>query len=74
MISTLIPSYGRDYKSKKLLLEDFNANKDFTESISGKQINSSEILKAGYKSVNVRYKKLTQIAVLNFNETKQIWV
>lgn len=25
----LTPAYGRDYKSKKALLEDFNANKDF---------------------------------------------
>lgn len=26
---TLTPAYGRDYKSKKALLADFNAGKDF---------------------------------------------
>ena len=26
---TLTPAYGRDYKSKKALLEDFNTGKDF---------------------------------------------
>lgn len=26
---TLVPAYGRDYKSKKALLEDWNADKDF---------------------------------------------
>jgi len=26
---TLIPAYGRDYKSKKEVIADFEANKDF---------------------------------------------
>lgn len=26
---TVLPAYGRDYKSKKAMLEDFKANKDF---------------------------------------------
>lgn len=26
---TLIPAYGRDYKSKTAVLADYNANKDF---------------------------------------------
>jgi hypothetical protein len=29
VMDTLMPAYGRDYKSKKAVLEAFNANKDF---------------------------------------------
>ena len=29
MFLTLLPAYGRDYKSKKLIIDDLNNNKDF---------------------------------------------
>ena len=32
MYLTLLPAYGRDYKSKKLIIDDLNNNKDFLES------------------------------------------
>lgn len=73
MISTLIPSYGRDYKSKKALLLELNTDKDFTDSLSYSQINSSDLVNNNLTTVNIRYKNLTQIAVCKYNKTKQIW-
>ena len=40
MYLTLLPAYGRDYKNKKLIIDDLNSNKDFIESSS----NSLEII------------------------------
>ena len=36
MYLTLLPAYGRDYKSKKAFIEDIKSNKDFivAESLS----------------------------------------
>ena len=61
---TLIPAYGRDYKSKKEVLNDFNAEKDFiiadfSHPYDGKPVNKQQ-LDAG-TTVNIRYKKLTNI-------------
>jgi len=62
----LIPAYGRDYKSKKALMADFDANKDFLiADIScpddGRYVNKEQ-LKPG-TMVQVRYKRLTQVTV-----------
>jgi hypothetical protein len=72
MISALIPSYGRDYKSKTDLLVDLNTDKDFTDSLSYSQINSSDLINGNLTTVNIRYKNLTQVAVCNYNKTKKI--
>ena len=42
MFLTLLPAYGRDYKSKKAILNDLNAFKDFI-------VSCFEACKAGYK-------------------------
>lgn len=62
---TLTPAYGRDYKSKAEVIADFNANKDFVANDMGRggYINKEQILQLGLKSVNIRYKKLTQVFV-----------
>lgn len=67
----LIPAYGRDYTSKKAMLVDFDSNKDFricdmSLPDDGRYTNKKELLDSGMvgKSVNIRYKKLTQIAVI----------
>ena len=62
-ITPLTPAYGRDYKNKKEVLEDFNLNKDFNTSM-GQPINKDQIIDMGLHSVNIRYKKLTQVAVV----------
>lgn len=66
----VVPSYGRDYKSKKAIEADLIADKDFTiadmaSSYDGKQVNLTQLLEAGVQEVNVRYKQLTQVAVFN---------
>lgn len=66
---TLQPAYGRDYKSKKALLEDWNSGKDFViadafHPDSGRMINLEDAVQGGIASVNIRYKKNTQVAVV----------
>lgn len=67
---TLTPAYGRDYKSKKAAIADFKANKDFIiadcmSPYDGKPVNRSQLVADGIKRVNIRYKRLTQIAVVS---------
>ena len=60
---TLIPAYGRDYKSKKALLEDFNSGKDFyLNSPIGCGYCSISDFSKGAK-INFRYNKLMKILV-----------
>lgn len=69
---TLLPAYGRDYKSKAAIQADLDANKDFILSDfgsrwDGKPINREQILEAyGPGKVIVRYakqRKVTQVDV-----------
>ena len=69
MHPTLTPAYGRDYKSKKAVLADFNADKDFiladiSSQWDGKPCNRSGLLASGVRAVNIRYKSLRQICVV----------
>jgi hypothetical protein len=66
---TLVPAYGRDYKSKKALQADFDADKDFTimdmsSRWDGRPANKSALKADGYTEVNIRYKKMRSVAVL----------
>ena len=66
---TLTPAYGRDYKSKKDVLSDWNSNKDFIVSdffdkYDGKPINLSDAKHAGIREVMIRYSGLRKIAVI----------
>jgi hypothetical protein len=66
---TLTPSYGRDYKSKAEVIAAWNAGKDFTVSDmsgswDGSQINLADAIAGGITTVNIRYKRLTQVAVI----------
>ena len=63
---TLLPAYGRDYKSKRLIIDDLNNNKDFLESTSMKYINKQQFKELNISSFNVRYdqqRKLTNIKI-----------
>lgn len=64
---TLVPAYSRDYKSKKAVLEDFNADKDFkvADLFSSGYTNKADLIRMGVKSVNIRYQKLTKIIVVS---------
>lgn len=66
---TLTPAFGRDYKSKAAVLADFNENKlfriaDLHHPHSGRTASRSDLLASGVHTVNIRYKQLTRIAVV----------
>lgn len=62
---TLVPAYGRDYKSKKAVVVDWNADKDFLVMPECRYTNKSntETLYPGC-SVNIRYNNMRSVAVL----------
>ena len=63
---TLLPAYGRDYKSKKAILNDLNALKDFLVSHTGQYINKPQFKELNISSFNVRYdsqRKITNIKI-----------
>lgn len=59
-----IPAYGRDYKSKKEVLADWAAGKDFLvqDMMRSGYINKDD--KPANVELHIRYKKMTQIAVI----------
>lgn len=66
-MTTLVPSYGRDYKSQKEVRADWNADKDFTicnmfSADDGRQINRADA-KKGEKFM-IRFKGLRNICVV----------
>ena len=73
MVLTLIPSYGRDYKSGKDVQAAWDAGKDFTISCfasadDGRQINLQDAQVNG-GTFNVRYKGLTMIKVIKVKKS-----
>jgi hypothetical protein len=56
--ATITPAYGRDYKSAKEAVADFEANKDFQIQPSGQYINKEQI--ATGITVHIRYKNQTR--------------
>jgi hypothetical protein len=63
---TLVPAYGRDYKSKTQVLADWNGDKDFViqnmfHPDDGRYCNKSELPKGTY---NIRYKRLTMVCLV----------
>jgi hypothetical protein len=70
MIPTLLPAYGRDYKSKADILADLNADKDFVfSSIQSALVNRPQLVAEGCKSVVVRYAQ--QRKVTSFSITRE---
>jgi len=76
MILTLMPAYGRDYKSKKALVEDFEAGKDFAVvGYGGSGYTSrSELIAQGHREVKVRYKQGRQVTVLKLPKREPVAV
>tara|TARA_Y100000114_G_scaffold99493_1_gene92663 strand:+ start:390 stop:608 length:219 start_codon:yes stop_codon:yes gene_type:complete len=63
---TLLPAYGRDYKTKKSIINDLNALKDFVISNTGQYINKPQFKELNISSFNVRYdshRKITNIKI-----------
>jgi len=68
---TVSNAYGRDFKSKREILEHYKANKDFQNLnvlTSGAIINKQDAkrFKVGY--LNVRYNNLMKIAVIDVSK------
>jgi len=67
---TLIPAYGRDYTSKREVLRDWNANRDFIvadlfSQWDGKPVNRADLERTnGPHQVQIRYKRLERITVV----------
>lgn len=60
------PAYGRDYKSKKALLDDFTSGKDFASHWGLFSIRDVDKLKRdGITAIQFRYKKLCQTFIYN---------
>ena len=66
---TLLPAYGRDYKSAKAVLKDWDANKDFLIGDDfhggyGRPVNKQDCDRMGFTDMAVRYnRQLKQVVV-----------
>ena len=67
---TLLPAYGRDYKSKKQIIDDLNNNKDFLESTSLRAINKQQFEELNISSFNVRYNQQRKITNIKIKDLK----
>jgi hypothetical protein len=69
---TLTPANGRDYKSKKAVLEDLLVGKDFIVAsvdspYMGKPANRQSLLEFGVRMVSVRYNGLRRQVIVNLS-------
>ena len=72
---TVRGAYSTDFKSKKEILEHYNANKDFQNLnvlTSGAYVNKKDAKKFKVAFLNVRYKNLMNIAVIDVSKDKFI--
>ena len=70
MFLTLLPAYGRDYKNKRLIIDDLNNNKDFLESTTRKYINKQQFKELNISSFNVRYDQQRKITNIKIKDLK----
>jgi hypothetical protein len=60
---TVVPAYGRDYKSKKAVQEDWDAGKDFLcAGLNRGYVNKEDAPKG--TTVTIRYAKLTKVHLI----------
>jgi len=70
MIPTLLPAYGRDYKTKADILSDLNADKDFVfSSIQLALVNKQQLIAEGCTSVVVRYSQQRKVTSFKLTTT-----
>ena len=69
---TVRNAYGRDFKSKREILEHYNSNKDFQNLgiSSGAYVNKKDAKRFKVTFLNVRYNNLMKIAVIDVNKDK----
>jgi len=72
---TVSNAYGRDFKSKREILEHYNANKDFQNlnvTVSGAIVNKQDAKRFKVGFLRVRYKNLMNIAMIDVLRDKFI--
>ena len=65
---TLLPAYGRDYKSKKAFIDDIKSNKDFIVAENRQYINKQQFKELDINEFFIRYKNLTQVQKVNIKK------
>lgn len=66
-IINLVPAYGRDYKSKKALLIDWDSGRDFLIYSTTSYVNQSQLkamARNGITEVRFRYLRLTKLHII----------
>ena len=62
---TVVPNYGRDYKSKKAVMEAWNNNIDFKIEPAGQAINKQDADRyQGCYPITVRYAGLKKVLII----------
>tara|TARA_R100000655_G_scaffold43271_2_gene79510 strand:+ start:422 stop:640 length:219 start_codon:yes stop_codon:yes gene_type:complete len=71
MFMIIKPAYGRDYKSKKALLDDWQQGRDFIIANVGRDvgryINIHDAKRSAPMTINARYNKLRNVCVFEVN-------
>ena len=63
---TVVPAYGRDYKSVKAALADWEADKDFHIAGGGPYINKADFVRSeDLTEIRIRFDKLQQVTIIN---------
>ena len=68
MYLTLLPAYGRDYKSKKAFIDDIKSNRDFVVAENRQYINKQQFKELNINEFNIRYKNLTEVKRINVSK------
>ncbi len=73
---TVRGAYSTDFKSKKEILEHYNSNKDFQNLgiFETGYINKQDAKKYKVGFLNVRYKNLKNIAIINVSKDSIKWL
>jgi len=67
---TVVPAYGREYKSAAALLADWEADKDFAVMglMGSGYINRSDAIASGVSEVTARYQRQRKLVVIKVSK------
>lgn len=58
-----IPAYGRDYIDESNVISDWNANKDFQDTLSGSYLNKQDCERLGVKVIVQYSQRMKELSV-----------
>ena len=74
-LGSAVPAYGRDYKSSLEVYADFMKGKDFLFGMYERPANKESFFTMSpVGSINIRFKRLTQVVVLAWNQAGAVTV